>query len=201
VNAGLSATLYPSTIRTSWTLNHETRAPGLFTLIRHLQNFSPAAFSYDGPLYPVHRLDKATSGCLLLAKSKEAAAQISKAFASRHVAKYYIAVTDKKPSKKMGSVSGDMQRSRRSSWKLLRSQQNPAVTSFMQTSFALEGYGTLRLFALKPHTGKTHQLRVITTPLFNDEVKLLIPRPKLSFRQASVRIKWLNRPVLTNRNM
>lgn len=107
-------------------------------------------------LYLVHRLDKMTSGILLLAKHQQAASKLSQLFASRSVNKYYLAIGVKKPKKKQGLVSGDMERSRRSSWKLLKSQNNPAKTQF----FSLAGESGQRLFLCKPHTGKTHQIRV-----------------------------------------
>ncbi|MDF2183148.1 TIGR01621 family pseudouridine synthase [Neptuniibacter sp. CAU 1671] len=107
-------------------------------------------------LMPVHRLDKVTSGLLLFAKNTEAAAMLSGQFARREVEKFYLAISDQKPKRKQGLIIGDMAKARRGSWKLLRSKDNPAITQFFSVSM---GSG-LRLFLLKPHTGKTHQLRV-----------------------------------------
>jgi tRNA pseudouridine32 synthase/23S rRNA pseudouridine746 synthase len=107
-------------------------------------------------LYLVHRLDKMTSGLLLLATNRDSASQISSLFANRHIEKYYLAIGSKKPKKKQGLIAGDMARSRRSSWKLLTSKKNPAITQF----FSLAGDIGERLFLCKPHTGKTHQIRV-----------------------------------------
>ena len=104
----------------------------------------------------VHRLDKMTSGALLLALNAQAASELAQLFANKQVTKTYVAVSAAKPSKKQGWVKGDMEKSRRGAWKLLRTMQHPAITYF--TSFAL-GDG-LRGFVLHPHTGKTHQLRV-----------------------------------------
>lgn len=112
-------------------------------------------------LYPVHRLDKITSGLLLVARNKPAAQQLGELFAHRGIHKTYLALSDRKPSKKQGNVSGDMQRTRDGCWKLLRSQDNPAVTRFTSHSLAAE----LRLFVLQPQTGRTHQLRVMMKAL------------------------------------
>ncbi|MGR5488912.1 pseudouridine synthase, partial [Vibrio alfacsensis] len=79
-------------------------------------------------LHLVHRLDKMTSGLLILAKRAEVAAQFSRLFEQRDIDKYYLAIGSKKPKKKQGSIIGDMERSRRSSWKLVNSKNNPAVT-------------------------------------------------------------------------
>lgn len=115
-----------------------------------------AKASGDSQLYLVHRLDKMTSGILLLARNSQAASELSQAFAKRLVEKFYLAIGTKKPKKKQGLVSGDMERSRRSAWKLINSQHNPAITQFFSAS-AKPGE---RLFLCKPHTGKTHQIRV-----------------------------------------
>ena len=107
-------------------------------------------------LYLVHRLDKMTSGILLLAKNASAASELSQLFAKREVEKYYLAIGSKKPKKKQGLISGDMERSRRSSWKLLTSKENPAITQFLSAT-AAPGE---RLLLCKPYTGRTHQIRV-----------------------------------------
>ena len=115
-----------------------------------------AKVSGETQLYLVHRLDKMTSGILLLARNAQAASELSQAFAQRQVEKFYLAIGSKKPKKKQGLVMGDMERSRRSAWKLVNSQHNPAITQFFSAS-AKPGE---RLFLCKPHTGKTHQIRV-----------------------------------------
>ncbi len=109
-----------------------------------------------GPLYLVHRLDKMTSGLLLLGRHAQAASILSQQFQLRTVEKYYIALSDQKPRKKQGLIKGDMERSRRGSWKLTTGMSNPAVTRF----FSCAASPGLRLFLLRPLTGKTHQLRV-----------------------------------------
>ena len=121
-------------------------------------------------LWPVHRLDKVTSGILLLAKNKPAAARLSQLFSEHKVQKYYLAASADKPKKKQGWIKGDMTKSRNGSWKLLRSQDNPAITRFISQHDEHTG---LRLYLLKPTTGKTHQLRValksIGAPILGDQ--------------------------------
>jgi tRNA pseudouridine32 synthase/23S rRNA pseudouridine746 synthase len=121
-------------------------------------------------LYPVHRLDKMTSGIVLMAKNLTTAQHIQQAFAERTMEKYYLALTDLKPKKKQGLIKGDMAKSRRGAWKLLHSMENPAITQFFSYSVAEK----LRLFIIKPHTGKTHQIRValasIGAPILGDPI-------------------------------
>ncbi|WP_394247273.1 TIGR01621 family pseudouridine synthase [Vibrio profundi] len=115
-----------------------------------------AKASGDHKLYLIHRLDKMTSGILILGRNHQAASELSQLFANRSIEKYYLALGSKKPKKKQGLISGDMERSRRSSWKLLPSQSNPAVTQFM----SLASEPGERLLLCKPYTGRTHQIRV-----------------------------------------
>ncbi|WP_070963066.1 TIGR01621 family pseudouridine synthase [Vibrio sonorensis] len=110
----------------------------------------------DKQLYLIHRLDKMTSGILLLGRNGSAASALSGQFANRTVEKFYLAISNKKPKKKQGLIKGDMERSRRASWKLINSNSNPAITQF----FSLAGDQGERLFLCKPLTGKTHQIRV-----------------------------------------
>ncbi|MEF1290839.1 TIGR01621 family pseudouridine synthase [Vibrio sp. M260118] len=115
-----------------------------------------AKLTGEQQLYLIHRLDKMTSGILLLGRSAKAASQISSLFAERSVEKFYLAIGSKKPKKKQGLITGDMERSRRSSWRLVNTHANPATTQFLSTA-ASPGE---RLFVCKPYTGKTHQIRV-----------------------------------------
>ena len=134
---------------------HDEDEPGsgLFSQIKNILNLAE--------LYPVHRLDKLTSGLILFAKNKDTAQDFQRLFSEHKVEKYYLAISDKKPKKKQGLVKGDMAKSRRGMWKLLRTQNNPAISQFF--SYAL-GDGK-RLFLVKPHSGKTHQIRVALNSL------------------------------------
>jgi tRNA pseudouridine32 synthase/23S rRNA pseudouridine746 synthase len=121
------------------------------------------------PLFPVHRLDKMTSGLVILAKNAQTAAQFGKMFENREIEKYYLAISMRKPKKKMGWVKGDMASARRGDYKLLTTMENPAITQFV--SCALRTHE--RFFLIKPHTGKTHQIRValksLGSPIAGDE--------------------------------
>jgi tRNA pseudouridine32 synthase/23S rRNA pseudouridine746 synthase len=134
-----------------------TDDPGVLPLLRAMQQ--SGALAYDGRLLSVHRLDRVTSGLLMVAKSAEAARSVGELLRRRAVDKYYVALSERKPSKRQGRVSGDMARSRRGQWKLLRTAADPAVTTFVSARVDLEARA-LRAFLLKPHTGRTHQLRV-----------------------------------------
>lgn len=127
---------------------HSEEAAGLVVLTKAMLELDE--------LYPVHRLDKMTSGLVLFAKTKEAAQRFGTMFEARKVEKYYLAISLRKPKKKQGWVKGDMKSARRGDWMLLNTNENPAVTQFHSTALE-EGE---RGFLVKPHTGKTHQIRV-----------------------------------------
>lgn len=107
-------------------------------------------------LYSVHRLDKMTSGLLILAKTKQAASEFTRLFETRQIQKYYLAIALRKPKKKQGWIKGDMVSARRGNYKFSNTSQNPAITQFVSTSLRPNE----RLYLIKPHTGKTHQIRV-----------------------------------------
>jgi tRNA pseudouridine32 synthase/23S rRNA pseudouridine746 synthase len=121
------------------------------------------------PLFPVHRLDKMTSGLVILAKDSETAAQFGKMFENREIEKYYLAISMRKPKKKMGWIKGDMTGARRGDYKLLTTMENPAITQFVSCALRTHERG----FLIKPHTGKTHQIRValksLGSPIAGDE--------------------------------
>lgn len=133
---------------------------GLFETVKQTQGLAE--------LYPVHRLDKVTSGLLVMAKTAAANQELVNQFKNREVQKFYLAISGKKPKKKQGLIKGDMEPARRGAWKLLATNTNPAITQFFSASL---GEGK-RLFIVKPHTGKTHQIRValksIGSPILGD---------------------------------
>ncbi|WP_373766163.1 TIGR01621 family pseudouridine synthase [Glaesserella sp.] len=118
----------------------------------------------------VHRLDKTTSGLLILALNKAAAAYFLTLFTHHRIQKTYWALSSQKPKKKQGKIVGDMKKSRNGAWKLCHTHENPAVTRFASYSVAPH----LRHFILQPQTGKTHQLRVamksLGSPILGDEL-------------------------------
>lgn len=123
-------------------------------------------------LWPVHRLDKATSGLVVFAKSAAAAAQFGLLFNQHLIEKHYLAIAFGKPKKKQGWVKGDMEKGRNGSWLLLRSLNNPAISQFHSCAIDVESPVAKRLYLIKPKTGKTHQIRValksIGCPILGD---------------------------------
>ncbi|TWX72834.1 TIGR01621 family pseudouridine synthase [Colwellia sp. C1TZA3] len=119
-------------------------------------------------LYPVHRLDKMTSGLIIVAKNSATARVFQQQFEQHQVQKFYLAIAEGKPKKKQGLIKGDMEKSRRGMWKLLRTMGNPAISQVLSYPIAPKQ----RLYLIKPHSGKTHQIRValnsIGVPILGD---------------------------------
>jgi len=137
-----------------------TTHAGLVVLVKQQQQLAE--------LYPVHRLDKMTSGLVIFARNKPCAQAFQVLFEQHQIQKYYLAISYKKPKKKQGWIIGDMLSARRGSWKLTKSQDNPAKTQFISTLIEPKK----RLYLVKPITGKTHQIRValksIGAPILGD---------------------------------
>lgn len=155
-------------------------------------------------IFGVHRLDKATSGLMLFAKTKDVQKALSELFAQKLVSKTYLALSLHRPSKKMGSIKGDLEKGRGGSYRLLRSNKNPSHTKFQ--SYYLEK-AELRAFLLHPITGQTHQLRVhlksIGSPILGDERygsdksdRTYLACIKLSFLLNDKKFEFTHHPVV-----
>jgi len=131
--------------------------PGVLQVVRKMED--NGEIPAGERLYPVHRLDQVTSGLLLFARGRKNANLLGNEFRYSRVEKIYLAVSDRKPSRKQGSVIGDMEKGRGGAWILKREKTNPAITRFLSYSIPERRPG-LRLYVLSPKTGKTHQLRV-----------------------------------------
>ncbi|MFZ3358456.1 MAG: RluA family pseudouridine synthase [Xanthobacteraceae bacterium] len=110
----------------------------------------------------VHRLDKDTAGCLLVAKSRFAAAALAKTFRSRAARKVYWALVAGVPKVQQGRISTFLAKEEREQESFTRiARHGDKGASHAVTYFAVvETSGPLLAWlSLKPVTGRTHQLR------------------------------------------
>ena len=110
----------------------------------------------------VHRLDKDTAGCLLVAKTRFAAAALAKTFRSRAARKVYWALVAGVPKPRQGRISTFLAKEEREEESFMRiAAHGEKGASHAVTYYAVvETAGQqLAWLSLKPVTGRTHQLR------------------------------------------
>jgi 23S rRNA pseudouridine1911/1915/1917 synthase len=133
----------------------------------------------------VHRLDKDTSGLLVVAKTVEAQAALVKQLAERSMRRIYFAVVQGDPPAS-GTIDAPLGRDPRSRVRMAVTHRGkPARTAFR----VVERFGRAALLECRLETGRTHQIRVhlqhIRHPLVGDSVYRRGTRHGLSFpRQA-----------------
>ncbi len=129
------------------------------TLVHRLLARFPELEGVGGPGRPgiVHRLDKDTSGVLVVARTREAYRALQQAFAGRKVEKRYLALVYGSPRPAAGEISGAIGRHpERRKQMTVRADGRPALTRF-RTVAAAAGVALLEIDLA---TGRTHQIRV-----------------------------------------
>jgi 23S rRNA pseudouridine955/2504/2580 synthase len=133
---------------------------------KHIDGMLGALTSRDGQRPRlVHRLDKDTAGCLLVAKTRFAAAALAKNFRSRSARKIYWALVVGVPRPRQGRISTFLAKEERDEDSFMRiaghgeEGASHAVTYYAVVETAAQ---QLAWLSLKPVTGRTHQLRAHT---------------------------------------
>lgn len=125
-----------------------------------LEDYFPALmFEAASPPALAHRLDKETSGCLVLGRQKEALAHLGKLFQQGKIKKRYLAIVRGRPPEAAGRVSFPIKRFDlgRGKWEFRCDAGGQEAHTDYET---LRVSDTHALVLLSPLTGRTHQLRL-----------------------------------------
>ena len=170
------------------------------TLINALLHRSPLLSAVGGPGRPgiVHRLDKDTSGIVIVAKNDTAHRRIAALFARRAVSKTYLAAAVGGFRREEGTWDSPIGRDRRDRKKMSSRTGRPreAVTHWRLLT-RLEGASLLEV---RPETGRTHQIRVHLAesghPVLGDIIYGPKPRAGSTYHRVSARYGFGERLAL-----
>jgi len=128
-------------------------------LLHHFRNLSGVGGKWRPGI--VHRLDKLTSGLIVVAKNDEAHRKLAVQFARRQVKKTYIALVHGWVKQDRGTISSSISRDRiRRTRMTTRRGGREAISHYSVQKRIDSGYGKFSLLEVQIDTGRTHQIRV-----------------------------------------
>jgi 23S rRNA pseudouridine1911/1915/1917 synthase len=134
------------------------------TLVNALLHHFASLSAVGGEMRPgiVHRLDKETSGLIVVAKNDDAHRKLSAQFAGRKVKKKYIALVHGWIKKDSGTISSSISRDRVRRIRMTTKQSGgrEAISHYMVSRRLDSAFGKFTLVEVKIDTGRTHQIRV-----------------------------------------
>lgn len=143
-----------------------TLVNGLIYQLEHLSDFNGS----DRPGI-VHRLDKDTTGLLIVAKNNKTHAILSEMFANREIDKYYLTIVAGTPEPPEGTIDTHIRRSRKDPTKMFAADSGrKAISHYKVVKF----YDFFSVVEIKLETGRTHQIRVhlshINHPILGEQI-------------------------------
>lgn len=168
---------------------------GSISLENHLGNLT---FGFQRWPTPVHRLDRDTSGCLLLARNPKAHARFQQAFEAGQVTKRYLAVIDGIPDAPSGMIDLPLIKisSAERGWRMTGSPNGKAARTRWRMLAQRDGRAFIAFY---PETGRTHQIRVhaaegLGFPITGDPVYGVANGRKLMLHAAQLTVPRPGKP-------
>ena len=129
------------------------------TLVNAVLALCPDIEGLGAPARPgiVHRLDKDTSGLIVIAKNERAHAELSDQFKTRQVGKGYLALVHGVPQPSVAVIDGPILRHPRHRKRMAVVEGGKPASTQYRTEARYDGY---TLLEVRPATGRTHQIRV-----------------------------------------
>lgn len=145
----------------------------------------------------VHRLDKDTSGVIIVAKNDRTHQFLQAQFKKRKVGKQYLALTDTRPPTKTGRIEAAIGRDPKNRQRMAIQPENKGRMAISEYS-TLENFPHHTLLSVRILTGRTHQVRVhmayLNCPIVGDRVygykKVTLPVDRHLLHAHRLRIQW-----------
>ena len=138
----------------------------------HVDDMLKCISSDNVTLKLVHRIDKDTSGLLMIAKDNKTAKKFTSFFRDRKIIKTYLAIVSPCPNDDMGIIDLPLSKSSTKDYQRMTVDQNMGKRAITEYKVIDKVGSRVALIALYPKTGRTHQLRVhleyINAPIVGD---------------------------------
>ncbi|NBX66361.1 MAG: RNA pseudouridine synthase [Proteobacteria bacterium] len=169
--------------------------------------FDALRYGFPNPPALAHRLDRDTSGCLILGRHRKALARLGKLFQEGRIEKTYLAVLPVVPEEREGTIDAPLAKvHKHKGWKMKVAEKGDADIQAALTDYKVlsEAEGQ-SLIAFLPKTGRTHQLRVHSmaafgAPILGDTIygdETARQQPRLYLHAARIVVPlYANKPAI-----
>ncbi|MGV3279164.1 RluA family pseudouridine synthase [Rickettsiales bacterium LUAb2] len=166
----------------------------------HLDKLLPFLLSSNSSLRLVHRLDKETSGVLLLAKTPRGAKYLFNQFKDRQIKKVYHCLVYGVPKQRIGVINDSLLKDHQQVKIMDNNEGKIAVTNYK----ILDNNEYISYLEVTPETGRMHQIRahlglILNTPIlgdykygFSDKFNINLPKSKMFLHARSIYFKNIN---------